>query len=158
MLDGHLNKCKECAKLDSRNHYHAMSEIDGFYEKERQRNRARVRKKLAGRIRPVREMLPKVHSEVWRNFFEKYPEKYHAANVSQCKKVKIAGNHKHHWSYAPENADDVIELSPKDHRKAHRNMFYTQDEMCYMTNDGVLLDTKEKHIDYLKGLNLTIVE
>jgi hypothetical protein len=57
--------------------------------------------------------------------------------------------HNHHWSYNEEHQIDVIDLSQKDHFKAHRFIIYDQERMMYRNLEGVLLDTKEKHLKYI---------
>ena len=37
----------------------------------------------------------------------------------------------------------------KDHIKAHRFIIYDQERMMYRRLDGVLLDKKEKHFEYI---------
>lgn len=46
MADGHLNKCKECAKKDTKVDYHADREKHAAYERERELDPARKSKKL----------------------------------------------------------------------------------------------------------------
>ena len=45
---------------------------------------------------------------------------------------------------------DVIELSVHDHHFLHRYIVYDQERMMYRDLDGVLLDSKEKHIEYFE--------
>lgn len=47
---------------------------------------------------------------------------------------------------------DIIELSVSDHALLHRNMIYDQERMMYRNTDGILLDTKESHIELLNKL------
>ena len=46
MADGHLNKCKECAKIDTKNNYRANPEAHRSYEKGREQAPERKAKKL----------------------------------------------------------------------------------------------------------------
>lgn len=39
-------------------------------------------------------------------------------------------------------------LSKTDHMKLHRYMVYDQERRMYRRIDGVLLDTKDKHLEY----------
>jgi len=66
------------------------------------------------------------------------------------------GAEKHHWSYNSEHYKDVIWLSTKDHKKAHRFIIYDQERMMYRRIDNLqLLDTKEYHEGYIKSIILT---
>jgi hypothetical protein len=76
-----------------------------------------------------------------------YPEKYKASIASQ--RIPSNGGHNHHWSYNEKHQLDVINLSVKDHMKAHRFIIYDQERFMYRTIDGLLLDTKEKHLKYI---------
>ena len=73
--------------------------------------------------------------------------------MSQHLRPETKGNQLHHWSYKPEHAKDVIELSVKEHSKIHRYMVYDQEQMMYRRVDNnVLLDTREAHIAYYESL------
>lgn len=83
-------------------------------------------------------------------FKEKYPEKYAAKSNSGWLKPDIDGNQLHHWSYNKEHYKDVIELSVKEHKKAHRFIIYDQERFMYRrSTDNVLLDTKEEHLKWI---------
>jgi hypothetical protein len=66
--------------------------------------------------------------------------------------TKVKGVHLHHWSYNQEDWLDVIELNIKDHNLLHRKMIYNPEIMKYNTIDGEILDTKEKHIEYINKI------
>lgn len=68
--------------------------------------------------------------------------------------IKIDGFHLHHWSYNQEDWLDVIKLEIKDHYFLHRYIIYDQERMMYRGLDGVLLDTKNKHIEYFENCKL----
>lgn len=156
MIDGCLNKCKSCVKEYSKSNYKSNTCKDGFLEKERIRAKLKYRKKIESKGKPIQDQLPKVHSETWRNFFEKYPEKYKAYSVSQNVPVKIKGNHKHHWSYSENNFKDIIELSQKDHVLAHTKIYYDQKLLCFIGLSGEVLDTREAHVAYLLKFGIKI--
>lgn len=85
------------------------------------------------------------------NYNQRYPEKSYARLATT--QIKIDKNyHKHHWSYNKQHRVDFIALSYQDHAKLHRYMIYDQERMMYRTIEGVLLDSKEKHIEYFNSL------
>lgn len=142
MKDGYLGKCKICAKADSVDLYFKKCDDPLWLEKERKRGREK------GRIKKYRVKDPEVKKQQMLNYFEKYPEKAAAASFSQH--IKTVLGHKHHWSYREEHYKDIIDMTPKDHHKAHRFIVYDQTEMLYRRKDtNELLDTKEKHYTYI---------
>lgn len=146
MKDGHLNKCKECTKSDTRKDISRKSKDPEWVEKEKDRARLKYhRLEYKEKHKPT----PEQKMSAMRRYRERYPEKYKAKNTSSKIKPLVKGNHLHHWSYSIEHSTDVIELSPKDHATAHRFIVYDQERMMYRTKDGVLLDTKESHLKYI---------
>jgi hypothetical protein len=137
MADGHLNKCKCCVKSDVKKRIDTLSSNDEWVEKERKRGREKYHR-LAYKS--------KLNPDAQKRYREKYPEKYKAKSASNMIKAIIKGNHLHHWSYNKEHYKDVIELSPKNHAKAHRFIVYDQERMMYRRFDNnLLLDSKESH-------------
>jgi hypothetical protein len=146
MADGHLNKCKECAKNDVRNDYDKNKADPDWIQKERDRARIKYhRLGYKGKHYPDTQKKKEIIKK-WR---DKYPEKKAAKNASQRIAKIDKSNHLHHWSYNKEHYKDVIELTPKYHAKAHRFIIYDQERMMYRTTDGVLLDTKQNHSMYI---------
>jgi hypothetical protein len=80
-----------------------------------------------------------------------YPEKYIAEKA--CVRIKKKkGCHNHHWSYNKEHIKDTIQLSIANHAKVHRYMKYDQERKQYRTIAGILIDSKEKAIQYYASL------
>lgn len=144
MADGHLNKCKDCTKSDTKNRLNEKIKDPGFLELEQQRHRDKYYR--LG-YKEKHNKTPEYKKQVNNNYQKKYPEKI----MSKSKLGKSpAGFHFHHWSYKKEHQKDVITIKLADHYTLHRFLVYDQQSMCYKTKSGVLLDTKEKHIEHAK--------
>lgn len=142
MGDGHLNKCKECNKIDVKANYKSNLCKPGYKEKERKRGRDKYHR-IYG---PGYNFAKPENNERW---ISKFPEKILASKNSASIKASI-GFEKHHWSYNEPHWKDIIELTKPDHMKAHRFLFYDQERMMYRKFDTFeLLDTKEKHFSYI---------
>ncbi len=141
MGDGHLNKCKDCTKLDVSNRYNKLSKDKNFIELERKRGRNKYRRLYVG--------MGKSNPSSNIRYYQKYPEKKKAS--SACSHLVIDnGMEKHHWSYNDEHFKDIIPLTKKEHMKAHRFIIYDPERKMYRSvKDLLLLDTKEKHLQFI---------
>ena len=143
MADGHLNICKTCKRADAKNNTDTKKKDPNWVEKEKERGRNKYRRLYKGIKIPT-----EVKRKAIQKYNEKYPEKYKARIYSG--KIKVPkGLHAHHWSYNDEHMTDVIFINIQDHYTAHRFMVYDQERMMYRGLDGILLDTKQAHIDYI---------
>lgn len=148
MPDGIVNKCKVCNKKDVLENYKNNRLDPNFIIKERKRGREKHQRLYSGKI-----INDYKHQLIWRT---KYPEKIKAKNKSQRMLKPFEGAEKHHWSYNQEHYKDILWLSSKDHKKAHRFIIYDQERMMYRrTDNNILLDTKEHHESYIKSKILT---
>jgi hypothetical protein len=154
MADGHLNKCKECNKNDSKVYYDEHTEDTEFKISEKKRVRLKA-KKYKYHLNQTTEQKSKYID----NYREKYPEKYKAKNASG-KMKKSVGCNLHHWSYNEEHYKDVIEVKSELHCSYHRFMIYDQERKMYrniLAFDtypvNMLLDSKELHEKYINYLN-----
>lgn len=145
MPDGHLNKCKICTKEDVRQREEKLKLNPDWVIKEKERHRLKYhRLNYKDKHKPSKKSKKIIMSK----HYLKYPEKRKARNYSS-KLSKIKGIEQHHWSYNKEHYKDVIELSIKDHAFIHRYLIYDQEKMMYKTLEGVLLNTKELHLEYI---------
>lgn len=136
--DRRANTCKECEKIAQKERY---KKDPDFRKSKKMKSRERYRK--FGKKRQD----PDYENKRSMKYKYKYPEKVKA--VRACENIKAIKDHKHHWSYKKEHRKDVIHLTIKDHYKAHRFLIYDQERMMYRKTDGVLLDTKERHEEYI---------
>lgn len=142
LSDGYLNKCKECAKKDSKERLEKLKDDEYFVKKERKRAREKYRRLYVG--------TGKANQKSNQLYFLKYPEKKIATRHSQNLLKPFDGAEKHHWSYNEEHYKDVIWLSKKNHNKAHRFIIYDQERMMYRSiEDNILLDNKDLHFQYI---------
>lgn len=148
MPDGHLNKCKECTKLQARENFSKKMEDPLFVQKERIRNKLRDKRE---RKTNVRRGIRKDKHQVYLEQKEKFPEKYLVRNMMKHYPKKST-HHLHHWSYNIEHFDSCIELTIADHGKAHKYIIYDQERYMYRRIDTMeLLDSKESHEKYIKN-------
>lgn len=148
MGDGHLNKCKSCAKIDVKERDRNLRSNLEYVEKERKRGREKYHRLNYAKKKTEFEIKKSSIS----TYNKKYPEKKIARGATKRIKPVCVGNHLHHWSYLTEHKKDVIELSPSDHYLLHRFMIYDQERRMYRKLTGELLDTKQSHIDLLGTL------
>jgi hypothetical protein len=139
MGDGHLNKCKDCTKNDVDIREKALRNSDpSWVEKERIRSKEKYHR-LNYRERQYELNVNKPYKNA------KYKNQHKRFGIS--KELQI-----HHWNY--ETPDDVIILPKKDHRTIHRFIRRFDNEMIFRTKEGVLLDTKEKHLSFIESLGI----
>lgn len=63
----------------------------------------------------------------------------------------------HHWNYNDEFLEDIFILNIVDHKKLHNSLTLDLEKRIFYLNDGTYLDTKEKHLSFIKELNIKIV-
>jgi hypothetical protein len=145
--DGIRNYCKDCANSIEKKRLSEKRKDPIWLENERKRGRDKHH-----RLYKDRKQDSTTKKKIMEKYSNKYPEKIKAARAMGNTRSKIKGMHKHHWSYNEIHWKDTIELNEKDHNKAHRYMVYDQERMMYRTIEGVLLDTKQIHEEYIKNI------
>lgn len=142
MADGHLGKCKDCAKKDIAKNYSVNVMNKDWIDKERTRGREKYHRLYVG--------TGKSNSESSRKYKQKFPEKKKATIRSNNLRAPSPGLEKHHWSYNDEHFKDVIWLTKKHHMKAHRFLVYDSERKMYRRFDSnELLETKNRHKEFI---------
>jgi len=134
MGDGHLGKCKECAKNDVREKYIENIQDESYMEKERIRGREKYKR---------------------LNYVERtqYKKSYSSANRTvnsylRSRGINLLGKEVHHWSY--QEPYNVFILSKRAHKLVHKNIEYNELLKCFVAYGETILDTKSKHFEYIK--------
>lgn len=144
MHDGHLNKCKTCTKAQAKERHHNLFENDPKWV-ERERIRSREKHKRLG--------YSAIHHERVKG------KRWVTAKYKNTRRDLKIPKHlqPHHWNYNEDFLRDVFVLDPLEHRKAHIGITLDEELLVFRTDDGELLDTREKHEAFLISKGLTLI-
>ena len=128
MSDGHLNKCKDCTRKDSRNRYKDKSKDEKWIENERRRGREKFKRLgYKGKFKKIRSICK----------FE--------ANISKMLKRRgynTFGKEAHHWNYNIPRS--IFLISKRAHRCIHKFITVNYDDKYCYTLDGKRIETEDE--------------
>lgn len=142
--------CRECMKIKEKEVYRKKRLDPNYVEKERKRSREKWRKnKLLPRELHWDVNRPK--TDFKKEWERKNMYKKRVGLRASRKLPNKEGYQKHHWSYRDEHSLDILYLTVKEHKKAHRFLLYDESELMYRRFDtNELLDTKEEHEKFIR--------
>ncbi len=133
MKDGHIGKCKECAKNDVKASYAENIKNPEYIKKERKRGR---------------EKYERLNYRLRAQYKKPYTSK--VMNVSRyinSQGFNTVNREIHHWNYL--RLYDVFVLNKRAHKLVHKEITYDEDNNCFITDNGCLLNTKKLHFEYM---------
>lgn len=140
MKDGLINKCKDCCKKESKDSYNKNFLNNEWVEKERKRCVEKNKRLLYNTKYKLDSLFAdSIYKNLSRNYKIKKP------------------NQIHHWNYNSGFENDFVVLDIIEHKKAHKFIFRKKGEYLFSDENGNVLDTKEKHINYLKSKDVVII-
>ena len=143
--DGHLNKCKQCTKEQSKErHYHKYLSDPSFVESERARGREKYhRLGYCDRQIESNKDKPWKKNQEYKNLYKRLISR---GLISD-------GENAHHWNYNKIN--DVFVIDSKDHRFIHTKLRIDESILLFKDRDtGFVLYNYEDHVDLLEGYGI----
>lgn len=137
MGDGHLNKCKDCARRDSRENKLIRYNDEAYMERLRAREREKARKLGYRYVNTLR-------GSVKNTLFPTIRQTKKRLGIQCPRNIEL-----HHWNYNLQ--DSVILLPIRLHKRLHSKMTLNIMEGIYYQGDKPL-DTVEKHLEVLRSV------
>ena len=135
--------CKECVKARNRGRELKLRQNPDFVENERKRHREKY--------------VRLGYKQKQKEWDKDRPWKNTAAYKNLKRDLKLPkGFEAHHWNYNDVFMKDIIVLSKKQHKEAHKELIFNTETLIFMSIDNVPLDSKQKHLEHLiiKGIFL----
>ena len=92
----------------------------------------------------------KINIEYNKKYMSDKPE-LQRAHTATRKMPRLSGCVLHHWSYADSDVRDVVELTYSQHKMIHSILKYDQQRLVFVTAEGVVLDTRDKHLSFINN-------
>lgn len=144
MADGHLNKCKTCTKKYAKERHHKLFNNDSNWV-EKEKVRAKERYHRLG------------YKDKQKEWDQKRPWGASHEFKIQNKELGLSkGEHVHHWNYNEDYIRDVFIMPALDHRRAHTHLILDHALKLFVSKEGELLDSKEKHMNFIQSKGLSI--
>ena len=141
---GVVNKCKECNKKDVRGNYKEKAKDKNWLESERKRSKEKYHR-----------LDYKTKQKEWDSDKPWKKLSIYKGLRSKFKEVPKT-HHLHHWNYNDNFLTDIIVIEKFNHRRAHNFIILDINTRIYKGLNNEILNTKEKHINYLisKGIEI----
>jgi hypothetical protein len=147
MADGRLNKCKDCNKKDVRDNYDVKAQDMSFIEKERARSKEKYH-----RLNYKEKQKEWDSDKPWKSTsaYKNLRRDFNRKNKDILKTHDL-----HHWNYNNDYLKDFIVIERFNHKRAHKLMTLNMDSLTFIGLNNEILDTKQKHIQYLLDNGIT---
>lgn len=128
MIAGSLNECKECVRKRVKARIDHLKKNDPEWA-EKEAERQRVKNRIGAREAPQIQRARRAVRALGRS----------------------KDFHWHHWCYQEPFKTDVIQMTPQQHRRAHRFLVLDQEHLMYRRCDTMeLLNTRKRHEEFLR--------